>query len=71
VGRYWYRIIVSGRLGTIIGEVFEGLRIEYDGMNTGLTGELDQAALYGVLNRIPAFGLELVALSRLNDGPDC
>jgi hypothetical protein len=71
VGRYWYRIIVSGRLGTIIGEVFEGLRFEYDGMNTGLTGELDQAALYGVLNRIPAFGLELVALSRLNDGPDC
>jgi hypothetical protein len=69
VGRYWYRIIVSGRLGTIISEVFEDLRIEYDGMNTGLTGELDQAALYGVLNRILAFGLELVGLSRLNDGP--
>ena len=35
----------------------------------GLTGELDQAALYGVLNRILAFGLELVALSRLGDEP--
>jgi hypothetical protein len=69
VGRYRYRIIVSGRLGTITRDVFEDLYVEYDGANTGLTGELDQAALYGVLNRIPAFGLELVALSRLDDEP--
>jgi hypothetical protein len=47
--------------------VFEDLCVEYDGANTGLTGELDQAALYGVLNRILAFGLELVALSRLDE----
>ncbi|HEY8043794.1 MAG TPA: hypothetical protein VIF35_05995 [Streptosporangiaceae bacterium] len=51
-------------------EVFEDLRVEYDGVNTGLTGELDQAALYGVLNRIQAFGLELVALGRLDDEPE-
>jgi hypothetical protein len=50
-------------------EVFEDLCVEYDGANTGLTGELDQAALYGVLNRILAFRLELVALSRLDDEP--
>jgi len=67
VGRHNYRIIVSGRLGKITREVFDDLYVEYDGANTGLTGELDQAALYGVLNRIPAFGLELVALSRLDD----
>ncbi len=64
-----YRIIVSGRLGKIMRQVFEDLCVEYDGANTGLTGELDQAALYGVLNRILAFGLELVALSRLDDEP--
>jgi len=69
VGRHCYRIIVSGRLGRITSEVFEDLYVEYDGTNTGLTGEMDQAALYGVLNRIPAFGLELVALSRLNEEP--
>ena len=46
------------------------LCVEYDGANTGLTGELDQAALYSVLNRILAFGLELVALSRLDDEPE-
>ena len=64
-----YRIIVSGRLGKTTRVVFEDLCVEYDGANTGLTGELDQAALYGVLNRILAFGLELVALSRLDDEP--
>ena len=69
MGRNLYRIIVSGRLGTITREVFEDLRVDYDGANTGLIGELDQAGLYGVLNRIPAFGLELVALSRLDDEP--
>ncbi len=64
-----YRIIVSGRLGKTTRVVFEDLCVEYDGVNTALTGELDQAALYGVLNRILAFGLELVALSRLDDAP--
>ena len=63
-----YRIIVSGRLGKILREVvFEDLCVEYDGANTCLTGELDQAALYSVLNRILAFGLELVGLNRLDD----
>jgi hypothetical protein len=62
-----YRIIVSGRLGEITREVFGDLCLEFDGPNTGLTGELDQAALYGVLNRILEFGLELLAVSRLDD----
>jgi len=34
-------------------------------MNTVLTGDLDQAALYGTLNRILSQGFELVELSRL------
>ena len=75
MGPHRYRIIVSGRLGKFTREVFEDLCVEYDGPNTGLTGELDQAALYGVLNRLAAFGLELVALNRLDlepaeTGPD-
>ena len=64
-----YRIIVSGTLGEITRQVFEDLSIESDGANTGLSGELDQAGLYGVLDRILAFGLELVALSRLDQEP--
>ncbi|HZI75068.1 MAG TPA: hypothetical protein VFD73_13795 [Gemmatimonadales bacterium] len=62
-----YRIIVSGTLGELTRQVFEDLRVESDGANTGLCGELDQAGLFGVLARILEFGLELVALSRLDD----
>ena len=61
-----YRIIVSGRLGKTTRVVFEDLCVESDGANTGLAGELDQAGLYGVLDRIQALGLELVAVSRLD-----
>ena len=60
---------MSGRPGKITREAFEDLCVEYDGLNTELTGELDQAALYGVLNRILALGLELVGLNRLDDEP--
>jgi hypothetical protein len=64
-----YRVIVSGRLGAVTRGAFEDLCVEPDGANTGLTGELDQPALYGVLDRIQALGLELLALNRLDDEP--
>lgn len=69
MGPHRYRILVSGRLGKFTREIFEDLCVDYDGANTGLTGELDQPALYGVLNRLRAFGLELVALNRLDEEP--
>jgi len=69
VDSHRYRVIVSGRLGELSSGVFEDLCVEPNGVNTGLTGELDQAALYGVLNRVQALGLELVALNRLDDEP--
>ena len=67
MGPHRYRIIVSGKLGEITRDIFDDLRVESDGANTGLSGELDQAGLYGVLGRIQSLGLELVALSRLDD----
>jgi hypothetical protein len=69
MGPHHYRIIVSGTLGETTRAAFEDLCIEPVGANTGLAGELDQAGLYGVLDRIQAFGLELVALSRLDGEP--
>ena len=63
-----YRITVAGGLGAIGRGVFEDFLIEPNGTNTALIGILDQAALHGTLNRILAFGLELVELRRLPDG---
>jgi hypothetical protein len=63
-----YRITIAGGLGEIGREAFKDFLIEPNGTNTALIGDLDQAALYGALNRILAFGLELVELDRLSDG---
>jgi len=63
-----YRITIAGGLGEVGREAFADLRIEPNGTNTVLIGDLDQAALYGTLNRILSLGFELVALSRLTDG---
>ena len=62
-----YRIIVSGSLGELARQAFGDLRVECNGADTGLTGELDQAGLFGVLNRIMEFGLELMALNRIDN----
>jgi hypothetical protein len=67
MGPHRYRIIVSGMLGELTSQAFEDLCVESNGADTGLTGELDQAGLFGVLNRILEFGLELMALSRLDE----
>ena len=45
--------------------MFGDFRIERDGTNTVLIGDLDQAALYGALNRVLMLGLELVGLHRM------
>jgi hypothetical protein len=63
-----YRITIAGGLGEIGREAFKDFIIEPNGTNTSLIGELDQAALYGTLDRILALGLELMELNRLSDG---
>ena len=60
-----YRITISGRLGTVGREDFAGFDVMSDGQAIVLAGEMDQAALHGVLNRIRALGLELVGVARL------
>ena len=62
-----YQITILGGLGELGREVFADFKIEYADGNTLLAGDLDQAALYNVLSRILALGLELVALSRLDE----
>ena len=64
---YQYQITISGGLGEIGREAFGDFKIESYDTTTVLTGDLDQAALYGTLNRILSLGFELIRLNRLVD----
>ena len=60
-----YEVRVRGRLSQTILGAFPELRAEAQGAETLLTGQLpDQAALFGLLYRIDALGLELLAVLR-------
>ena len=65
---YRYRITISGGLVDTCREAFGDFKIESNAATTMLTGDLDQAALYGALNRILSLGFELLQLNRLADG---
>jgi len=65
---YSYQITISGDLGDVGREAFGDFKIEPCEATTVLTACLDQAALYGTLNRIMSLGLELVRLDRVTDG---
>jgi hypothetical protein len=75
-----YEIRVAGRLGATILTAFPDLQGEEHGSETVLTGEVrDRAALYGILARLDALGLELIEIKRttaaptvssLTDGPE-
>jgi hypothetical protein len=66
-----YEIRVKGRLTASLLAAFEGLTATVEPVETVLHGPVqDQAALYGVLDRIQSLGLELVEVRRLPDAPD-
>ncbi len=59
-----YRIRVKGQVGPEWSEWFDGMTITNDEHNeTILSGQLlDQATLYGILNKIQALGLPLLSV---------
>ena len=58
-----YRIVLRGRLSKRFETAFEGMTLEPGPNQTVLTGEVrDQAQLYGLLDRLRDFGIELVAV---------
>lgn len=62
-----YEIVLRGERGPAVQSEFEDLEVVVGEGRTVLRGDLpDQAAVYGVLARIEDFGLELVALRRLD-----
>jgi hypothetical protein len=66
-----YEIRVKGRLTESLLAAFEGMTATVAPVETVLHGPVrDQAALYGVLDRIQSLGLELVEIRRLPEAPD-
>jgi len=56
-----YRIIVRGRLTKRFATSFDGMTTEAGAGETALVGRVrDQAHLYGILERLRDFGLELL-----------
>ena len=65
-----YKIRVAGQLDETTAAAFAGLDVAACGAGTVITGELDQAALHGLLERIRSLGLELVDARRVRgSGP--
>jgi hypothetical protein len=65
-----YEIRIKGRLSDSLLAAFEGLDATVEPVETVLRGPVqDQAALYGLLNRIQSLGLELVEVRRLPETP--
>jgi hypothetical protein len=59
-----YRFVVKGRMSERMAFAFEGMHVEPSAGQTALTGDfVDQAQLYGVLDRLRDLGIELVSLN--------
>ena len=59
-----YEIVVRGRLSSRYEAAFDGVRLESREGQTSLHAELvDQSQLYGLLNRLRDFGIELVSVN--------
>ncbi len=61
-----YRVTVRGRVTERLASAFAGMSVVPGDGTTVLVGDVpDQAALYGLLNRLRDFGLDLVRLEEV------
>jgi hypothetical protein len=66
-----YEIRIRGHLSDSMLAVFGGLTATVETGETVLRGQVrDQAALYGLLDRVQSLGLELIEVRRLPEAPD-
>jgi len=69
VGASVYEIRIEGRLSKQVAGAFAGMDATVGRGETVLRGPvLDQAALYGLLDRVQALGLQLIEVRRLPEG---
>jgi hypothetical protein len=60
-----YEIRIAGQLDEATATAFAGLDMTSQGEVTVITGEFDQAALHGLLEKIRLLGLDLVEARRI------
>jgi hypothetical protein len=61
-----YRLVVRGRMSERLAFSFDGLEVEARPGETALTGAfVDQAQLYGLIDRLRDLGIELVSVNAL------
>lgn len=66
-----YRIVVKGRLSERFHSAFHGVALEPLPGRTVLTGEFaDETQLYGVLDRLRDFGIELESVNSVDGRRD-
>jgi hypothetical protein len=66
-GAVSYRVTVRGNVTERLASAFDGVRVESGPGTTALVGSMrDQAELYGLLNRLRDFGLDLVRVEQVN-----
>jgi hypothetical protein len=65
--QFTYEIRIAGHLDETALALFAGLEVRYRDDATLIIGQLDQAALHGVLEVIRALDLDLLAARRIRD----
>lgn len=65
----WYEIRVAGQLDETAADAFAGLDVAIGDAVTAIRGELDQAGLNGLLERIRSLQLDLVDVRRVRRAP--
>jgi hypothetical protein len=69
--RQRYEIVVRGRLSRRYEYAFDGVTLVPQSGRTTLHAELaDQSQLYGLLNRLRDFGIELVSVNAVEESDD-
>ncbi len=64
-----YEIRVAGAIDGSVLDAFAGFEVHREGDVTLLLGEMDQAALHGLLERVRVLGLELLDVRRARPSP--
>ena len=65
-----YEIVIRGRLSRRYGAAFDGVSLVSRTGSTVLTAQIaDSAQLYGLLNRLRDFGIELISVNEADAAP--